>query len=405
VVPEVRGRATREQGLVSTVDRQANHPHGKDAESVWLRNSCLAANRPRRAGARRLSQAPGTPSMALRRPAGFWLAALWMAQALAGESLEAVAIDAPRHFWEERGFAAMIPSIRLPTTHEADDLIHVWLRVPEGGRIGAEYLSKQDRWSLVFPTGTRSDRVEYLRISGPEPDSETLFLPDDPKARGGWSVADVRGTVVLADGQRFHVLRPVSGEPHAPLIGRAWRRGDAQAQHLATDWLTDRAASTRRPGGRPPLDPAGISQLARLNDCARCHRRDKPRRLWQDEEIAMKRATDARGFFVPQAVLSDDCVVANHRPRDLNVEDPFVEVRCGDQPATLEEHNGAEIYSCANGRVPIGYRDVPAGLAAGHAYTERLCQSRRWLYARMTPRARRAFVRAFEVCGIGKGDS
>lgn len=115
----------------------------------------------------------------------------------------------------------------------------------------------------------------------------------------------------------------------------------------------------------------------------------------------MERATDAHGFFVPQAVLSDDCMVANHRAHDLNAEGPFVDVRCADQPAELETRDGIEIYTYPNGQTPVGYRDVRAALAAGHDYTQRVCESRRWLYERMTPKARKAFARPLSACGIG----
>ncbi|MDT8386556.1 MAG: hypothetical protein RQ736_03530 [Thiogranum sp.] len=310
-------------------------------------------------------------------------------------------IEDPRSFWTGQGFTSMLPSIRLPTTHNVDDLIHVWLRVPEGRSIDAEYLPGQSRWVLVFPPGTHSDRVEYFRIAGAPPDTEALFLPAAPLERDNWSVVDVRGTEIHADGQSFHVLRPVSGAPQAPLRGWSWRRGNSQAQQLATERLLEFTATAARPGGRPPLDRSGRQQLARLNDCAHCHTRDKPRRLWLDQEVSMERATDAHGFFVPQAVLSDDCVVANHRPRDLNSEDPFVQVRCGDRPARLETRESVEVFVCPDQRVPIGYRDVGAGLAAGHDYTRQLCESRRWLYERMTDTARAAFTGAFAVCGIG----
>jgi hypothetical protein len=41
-------------------------------------------------------------------------------------------------YWERNGFAGMVPSIHLPTTHSRDDLIHVWLKMPAEGRIDVE---------------------------------------------------------------------------------------------------------------------------------------------------------------------------------------------------------------------------------------------------------------------------
>ncbi len=40
---------------------------------------------------------------------------------------------------------------------------------------------------------------------------------------------------------------------------------------------------------------------------------------------------------------------------------------------------------------------------ARHDYTRQLCESRRWLFERMTETACTAFADAFAVCGIGDG--
>lgn len=141
-------------------------------------------------------------------------------------------------------------------------------------------------------------------------------------------------------------------------------------------------------------------RFAQLNDCAACHQADQPRWLDHGNVATLHRATDEHGFFVPQAVLSDVCAVADHRPRDLNADDPYVSVRCGELPAQLTHKNGRDRYSCPGGQLPLAHRDVRAGLAAGHAYTKRVCASRRWLYQRMTVRARDAFAGAFAACDI-----
>jgi len=201
--------------------------------------------------------------------------------------IHAMAIEQPFDHWQRRGFASMVPSIHLPTTHEADDLIHVWLHVPEGRRVDAEYLSRQARWSLVFPSGTHSDRVEYLRIDGSAPDSESFFLPSAPGQRKDWTVADMRGTRIEGGLQSFHVLRPASAAPQAPLHGWSWPRGDALARVRATQRLLDYVTGRPRPGGLPALQGTDSQRFARLNDCARCHTREQPRRLWREAEIAM----------------------------------------------------------------------------------------------------------------------
>jgi hypothetical protein len=66
-------------------------------------------------------------------------------------------------------------------------------------------------------------------------------------------------------------------------------------------------------------------------------------------------------------VLSDDSIVANHRPRDLNSEDPFVEVQYGEDPARLVRDGDGKYFVCDNEKVPIAHRDLAAALAAGHA--------------------------------------
>lgn len=316
-------------------------------------------------------------------------------------SMATLHIPSPLNFWPNHGFAQMTPSIHLPTTHSADDLIVVWLYVPPNKEIDARYLDEQSRWSLVFPAGTRSDRVEYKHIAGSEPQSANMYFPDDPSQRENWTILDVRGTEILAEGQRFHVFRPDSSNPHASLTGWSWLRSDGDGQKEATTRLLEHAARTPRPGGRAPLDPGARRMLAHLNDCAHCHIPSMPRRTWKDSDIGIKRATDAHGFFVPQAVLLDDSIIADHRPRELNSEDPFVKVHCGEDPARLVRDDDGKHFVCDNERVPIAHRDVAAALAARQPYTLRVCKSRRWLYERMTARARNAFAPAFRRCGVG----
>lgn len=112
------------------------------------------------------------------------------------------------------------------------------------------------------------------------------------------------------------------------------------------------------------------------------------------------RPTDASGFYVPLSVLQDHGPVPNHRPWDLNAADPFVEVLCGNEPAKLIEADHRRYYRCANGRVPIGYRNISAGRHAKDNYTLRVCASRKFLYPHMEKEGREKFKDAFRVCGI-----
>lgn len=318
--------------------------------------------------------------------------------------VDVLRIDDPVGWWERNGYVGMVPSIHLPTTHSGDDLIHVWLRIPEGTLIDARYLPDQERWCLVLPRGTRGDRAEYYQVSGREGGEATHYLDSPSTGEADWTLADVRGTWARDDGtQEFRVLRPVDGSVHAPLAGRSWTRGDGQAQDRATERLLSHAAKARRPVDRAPMEESGLDSLRRLNDCNGCHQRKMDRVTFerQGAERAMQRATDNLGFFVLTAVMSDDCVAANHRPEDLNAEDPYVEVRCGDEPAELTVDDGYERYTCPDGRVPIGYRDVRAALAANHPYTRRMCESRLWLAERMTERARSAYSGPIAACREG----
>jgi hypothetical protein len=317
------------------------------------------------------------------------------------DGVSELTIDEPRTHWTS-DFIALVPAIHPPTTHDREDLIQVWLKLPAGGRIGVRHLPEQDRYTLTYPPGTVADRVEYYYLGDDTPDlvDYAPFAPEDAESQQ-WTVADVRGTRLVDDDQHFHVYRPVDGDPHAKLVGWSWQRGDDDAQQLATELLAAHSGQTDAPLEDEPLSEGAVESLRRLNDCASCHVPDRPRIRTGETDRAVERATDALGFIVPNAVLRDECVVVHHRPEDLNAEDPFVEVRCDDgQPAVLRTGGGSEWYVCEDGSAPRGYRDVAAGLAAGHSYTLAVCQSRQALHERMTPAARQAFRAAFEVCGI-----
>lgn len=321
---------------------------------------------------------------ALRSAGLLWV--LWLSPPLAAEGVREVRIDQPDGFWQ-RNYSALVPSIRLPTSHAGDDLIRVWMRLPEGRKVDVRYLPEQARYTLVFPPGTRSDRVEYLATK-------------DAEGNPVRTVMDVRGTTIEADGsQRFHILRPLGAEIHAPLAGWSWPRGDQTAQRTVDASLKRLVQQVRRPGDKPPMEAGEAQTMVEFNQCGSCHQPNQERARFTSDR-SLERATDAMGFFVPHAVVQDHCVVANHRPRDLNSEDPFVEVSCDSGPATLRSTNGYERYVCPGRGVPMGSRDVRAALEAGQDYTERVCASRRYLYEHMTDRARTAYADAFQICDI-----
>jgi len=291
-------------------------------------------------------------------------------------------------YWHRMGYIEMVPSLRLPTTHDATDMIQVYLRVPPGRSISALDLESQGRYTLLFPPGTRADRVESIRYR---------------KGKGvfGETPTDVRGTLLLAGGgQRFHTLRPVSGKPSAPLLGWSWPAHDKAAREEATRRIMDLAARVGTPVGRPPLSGDELRALQSLNHCAECHVANHRRAASIDGAPLPRRETDASGFYVPLSVLHREVAVAATRPLDLNASDPYVDVRCGVDPARLVRDGDWIWYRCADGSVPIGRRDVRAALAAGDDYTAAVCRSRRYLYDHMDPAAREAFAVSFQECGI-----
>lgn len=288
-------------------------------------------------------------------------------------------------FWRDQGYVELFPTIPLPTSHDRRSSIRTVVRVPADARIDARFVPEQDRFVVVWPAGTRAARVEGL-----------LYRVGEPAL----TISDVRG-VWKADDERtwFFVLRPDGGEPETELVGWAWRRGEHIQHDAATTALLAHARTTKAPVDEPPYGPDALKRLREVNECASCHEHARPRQLFVGQDEPARRATDDLGLYVSSSVLTDSCAVANHRAEDLIDEDPFVSVHCGDRAAEPTPE-GPAMYRCPEGLVPVARRDVGRALATGHDYTARVCASRRWFHARMTPRARETFRRGFQSCGI-----
>lgn len=301
-----------------------------------------------------------------------WLAAACTAPGCGRPSpLQRIEIADPRAYWVDGGFAEMVPALRPPTSLDGRDRITTWLRVPDGEAIGVRRLD-DGRAVVRYPRGTIADRVE-LR--------ESVLSPDDQHA---WDVLDVRGTRLDGDGaEQFHCLQPAGrgGE----LAGFAWPRNDADAERAAADGLVALARRRLADADDPAPQPAQTLRLARLRQLTRCepchdHGRRERTRI---ADGGPRRATDDAGFYSILGVLSDSGPLENHRPRELNTDDPFVSVS---RPG--------------GGAVPRAELDLPRALASGRSHERAVCRSRRYLFDHMDGEARRAFAQAFAECGI-----
>jgi hypothetical protein len=202
-------------------------------------------------------------------------------------------------YWKTSGYQNIIAPLRLPTDTSETDMIRVWLKVPDEGRISALRIAS-DRYTLVYPPGTIADRVE-LDASMP-------------------GVDDVRGATLDADGRSiFHVFEKTPGSDGKWLSGYEWRRDDDHADRFAGEAL----ANLYFPQG----PESARRDFLRHNQCSNCHQANAPTPATTAPPYRFQ--SDTQGFFQPLSTLQSEVEVRNHRPRDLNAEDPFVTVRCG----------------------------------------------------------------------------
>ena len=272
----------------------------------------------------------------------------------AGHEPTALRIEDPERHWQASGFVEMVTPLLPPTSVDGRDRITVWLKLPDAGQIDLAP-------SLRFPAGTVSDRVEYM----------------DGK------VVDVRGTRFLADGvELFHVLRR-KGDA---LVGYEWPRGDVEAQHTATEMATALVEQPMK------------ERFRRFNDCEACHQHDRPPAV-RDDVARPPRATDSSGLYQMLAVLVDTTQLDHHRPREQNVDLPYVHVECaGGGSASLESDGGARRYTCEGNVLPLGHVDIARGHAAGDARIASVCASRKYLEQHMVADARARFAASFTAC-------
>ena len=296
--------------------------------------------------------------------------------------LRPVTIREPRDHWESEGYIELVPAVRLPTTDDGEDRIRVFAKLPETGRIRVDWLAVQGRHTVHLPEGAVVDRVESWKYREPSGDVKE-------------TVVDVRGVRMTQAGPRYHVLRPASDAPTAPLLGWSWPAADDAAHAEATLRLEQFLRGRPNPVTRAPLGEEQIADIVENNACGSCHVGDRASDV--DRDSGPRRATDADGNFALLMVLEREMPISTARPHDLNHRDPFVQLRCTD---------GTELVSftpmprCAGDESPLAVRDVRAGMTAGDAYTVRLCESRKYLWDHMDGTAREAFADAFRECGL-----
>ena len=194
----------------------------------------------------------------------------------------------PANFWTSNGYVELAPAIKVSIPPGGDSETIVYLKLPADGLIEVIPASGQATANIKLPAGSIIDRVAYVRLRD-----------------GGFGVEDVRGTRWDKDGTEwFHVYRPVSAEKKAALQGMEWRRGNVAEQASATDLLAAFLEKTAMPpfGGLP--DRRDVRQFRGLNDCAACHQVSKPEARAGGEPLPPW-PTDARGLYVPIAVLAD----------------------------------------------------------------------------------------------------
>ena len=276
-------------------------------------------------------------------------------------------------YWKNEGFEKMEGPLRLPTDGSETDIIQVWLKLPENAKLTAQRIndSQEDRYTLIYPPGTIADRIEFEIGSG--------------------GVDDVRGSRIDVDGSPlFHVYETAPGTDQSWLEGYEWRRSDDVADVIAGEALIKLLY--------PHASQGVKNHFRQLNHCGACHEPNAPSPLTTASPFRFE--SDTQGFFQPITVLQNEMTVRDHRSRDINADDPFITVWCGNQPTKAVVSGMDRWYSCPNEQAPVGKLDIVAALAAKDAHALQICESRAYLFRHMDDNAQAAFAPAFEECKI-----
>jgi hypothetical protein len=296
---------------------------------------------------------------------------------ITASSVKKVKLPNDINYWKNNKFAKMVGLLQLPSDKAGSDRIEVWIKIPKGQVVTVRGLPWQDRYSLVYPAGTIADRVE---------------LADN-------RIEDVRGARIDDEGHTlFHVYEPAPKKNQNKIFGLEWLREDDPQKSNIADEVVGRALVKLYYPTPEKVNPKEIESFLRHNRCTNCHMPDVSR---AKTSPFLRYESDSRGFFQPLTVLEDRISVRDHRAWDLNADDPFVTVWCGDKKTAALTDGEKRGYKCENSVSPEGTLDTSAALDAGNAHALDLCAARKYLYDHMDEKARSAFSVSFQACGLG----
>ncbi len=290
---------------------------------------------------------------------------------------EAVAIEDPRTYHQREGFTALVPPAHLPSADPEVDQVTVWLRLGPGE---ITTTTEDGRTLLVFPDGTRADRVE------------TAGRGDDR------FIADIRGTTLTPDGPRFHVFRPQAPTPSSPLFGAQWLAGSPKAHEAATQYVSERIAASVPWASRPQAErQAAAAGFRQKNDCLPCHDPARPENARPGEHGLVNRGTDGSGFFTPYTLFEDDVPMEQYGAFDHTLADPLIDVLCGEEILDSPQASGWD-RTCTNGQTPRARWRWDRAWSTAPARAKQRCDQARWLFEHMDPAAQQHVGPFFDNC-------
>lgn len=288
-----------------------------------------------------------------------------------GEGAQALHMRDPMTFHDRSGYLQLVGAVHAPSSDPQIDQVEIRMRLGPG-KITSEVVD--GRRVLRFPEGTRADRVEFA-------------------GRGSQRrIVDVRGTMLTAEGPRFHVLRPSAPRPDAPLFGARWTPSPAAessaAQYIADTMATSEPWSSMSAQRRED----SLASFRAKNHCLPCHAPAKRENSTPGEFGLVNRATDGSGFFTPYTVFADTAPLENYGAHDVTLTDPIVDLLCEDQVSDLDARR------CPSGGVPRARWDWTRAWSLDPSRAKQRCMAAQELSARMDGETRRAVSSFFDNC-------